>query len=110
MRTGANAFTDPAEIRGPLYATTGRLACRTSALHRARVSGRHAADVIADLATAAAIPAPAVIADIGCGRSPYVGGNDLICDGCVLLGACAVSLWSRVSRPLSVPAGRCPVR
>ena len=68
MRTGANPFTDPAEVQGPLYATVGRLASRTSALHRARVSGRHAADVIADLAAAAASPAPAVIADIGCGR------------------------------------------
>jgi ubiquinone/menaquinone biosynthesis C-methylase UbiE len=68
MRTGANPFTDPAEVQGPLYATAGRLASRTSALHRARVSGRHAADVIADLATDAANPAPDVIADIGCGR------------------------------------------
>jgi hypothetical protein len=55
MRTGANPFTDPAEIRGPLYATAGRLASRTSALHRAHVSGRHAADVIADLAADAVI-------------------------------------------------------
>ena len=68
MRTGANPFTDPAEVQGPLYAAAGRLASRTSALHRARVSGRHAADVIADLATDAANPAPDVIADIGCGR------------------------------------------
>jgi SAM-dependent methyltransferase len=68
MRTGANPFTDPDEVRGPLYTTAGRLASRTSALHRARVSGRHAADVIADLARDAARPEPAVIADIGCGR------------------------------------------
>jgi tRNA G46 methylase TrmB len=68
MRTGANPFTNPAEVRGPLYAAAGRLASRTSALHRARVSGRHAADVIADPAADAAIPAPVVIADIGCGR------------------------------------------
>lgn len=68
MRTAANPFTDPAEVQGPLYATAARLASRTSALHRARVSGRHAADVIADLAADAATPAPAVIADIGCGR------------------------------------------
>jgi hypothetical protein len=68
VRTGANPFTDPAEVQGPLYATAGRLARRTSALHRARVSGRHAADVIADLATDAANSAPDVIADIGCGR------------------------------------------
>jgi SAM-dependent methyltransferase len=68
MRTDANPFTDPAEVRGPLYATADRLASRTSALHGARVSGRHAADVIADLAADAASPASAVIADIGCGR------------------------------------------
>jgi SAM-dependent methyltransferase len=68
MRTGANPFTDPAEVQGPLYAAAARLASRTSALHRARVSGRHAADVIAGLAADAATPAPAVIADIGCGR------------------------------------------
>jgi ubiquinone/menaquinone biosynthesis C-methylase UbiE len=68
MRTGATPFTDPSEIRGPLYSTADRLASRTSALHRARVSGRHAADVIADLASDAARPEPTVIADIGCGR------------------------------------------
>lgn len=68
MRTGANPFTDPGEIRGPLYATADRLASRTSALHRARVGGRHVADVIADLAHDPAIPDPAVIADLGCGR------------------------------------------
>lgn len=68
MRTGANPFTDPAEVQGPLYAAAGRLASRTSALHRARVSGRHAANVIANFAADAANPTPAVIADIGCGR------------------------------------------
>ena len=68
MRTGANPFTDPAEVQGPLYATAGRLASRTSALHRARVGGRHAAVVIADL-TAESVPSGApIIADIGCGR------------------------------------------
>lgn len=45
MRTGANPFTDPAEVQGPLYAAADRLASRTSVLHRARVSGRHAANV-----------------------------------------------------------------
>jgi SAM-dependent methyltransferase len=68
MRTSANPFTDPSEVQGPLYATADRLSNRTSALHRARVSGRHAADVIADLAADGANPAPAFIADIGCGR------------------------------------------
>jgi ubiquinone/menaquinone biosynthesis C-methylase UbiE len=67
MRTGANPFTDPG-VRGPLYATADRLASRTSALHRARVSGRHAADVIADLSDDAASTEPALITDIGCGR------------------------------------------
>jgi ubiquinone/menaquinone biosynthesis C-methylase UbiE len=68
MRTDTNPFTDHAEVRGPLYATAGRLASRTSALHRARVSGRHAADAIAGLAVREASPEPGVIADIGCGR------------------------------------------
>src|SRR4051794_13496715 len=47
-----------------LYATADRLFRRTDALHRAKISGRHAADVIADLAP----PNASVIADIGCGR------------------------------------------
>jgi ubiquinone/menaquinone biosynthesis C-methylase UbiE len=47
-----------------LYATADRLTRRTNALHRAKISGRHAADVIADLAPSDA----SVIADIGCGR------------------------------------------
>ena len=59
MRTGANPFTDPSQVQGPLYASADRLARRTSALHRARVSGRHAAEVIADLAADAANPAAA---------------------------------------------------
>jgi SAM-dependent methyltransferase len=68
MRTPTNPFTDPGQVHGPLYATAGRLARRTSALHRARVSGRHAADVIAELATNAIGTTPAIVADIGCGR------------------------------------------
>jgi ubiquinone/menaquinone biosynthesis C-methylase UbiE len=68
VRTAANPFTDPDEVRGALYATPARLASRTSALHRARVAGRHAAEVIASLASDAARREPAVIADIGCGR------------------------------------------
>jgi len=67
MRSTASPFTDPAQVRGPLYATATRIASRTSALHRARVAGRHAAEVILELA-AEADPEPAVIADIGCGR------------------------------------------
>jgi SAM-dependent methyltransferase len=68
MRTPASPFTDPAQVRGPLYASAGRQARRTSALHRARISGRHAAEVIADLAAAAAATSAPVVADIGCGR------------------------------------------
>jgi ubiquinone/menaquinone biosynthesis C-methylase UbiE len=68
MRTAANPFTDPAQVSGPLYATAGRLARRTSALHRARVSGRHAGEVIADLARQATGTAPVTVADLGCGR------------------------------------------
>jgi len=63
-------FTDQALVRGPLYASADRLARRTSALHRARVAGRHAGEVIADLAGAALAPGGrrARVADIGCGR------------------------------------------
>lgn len=68
MRTAGSPFTDPGQVRGPLYATAGRLARRTSALHRARVSGRNAAEVIADLAAAAIGTERALVADIGCGR------------------------------------------
>lgn len=63
-------FTDPGQIRGSLYATADRLARRTAALHQAKIRGRHAGQVIADLA-AGAIPAsrlPATVLDIGCGR------------------------------------------
>jgi len=69
VTTTANPFTDPELVNGTLYASAGRLASRTTALHRARVSGRHAGLVIADLAEAALQPgAPALIADLGCGR------------------------------------------
>ena len=44
------------------------MARRTSALRRARISGRHAAEVIADLATETIVTSTPVIADIGCGR------------------------------------------
>ena len=57
----ANPFLDSVPS---LYATPGRLTCRTDALHRAKLSGRHAAEVIAELAPRHA----SVIADIGCGR------------------------------------------
>ncbi len=63
-------FTDQALVRGPLYASADRLARRTSALHRARVAGRHAGEVIADLAEVALAPGGrrASVVDIGCGR------------------------------------------
>ena len=68
MRNPASPFTDPGQVRGSLYASADRLARRTSALHRARISGRHAAEVIADLATETIVTSTPVIADIGCGR------------------------------------------
>lgn len=87
MKAPAYPFTDPAIVGGPLYASADRLARRTGALHRARVSGLHAGQVIADLAAdalTAAEPAqggrpglvpepgrggrPALVADLGCGR------------------------------------------
>jgi ubiquinone/menaquinone biosynthesis C-methylase UbiE len=63
----AAPFTDPALIRGNLYATSDRLEQRTSALHRAKTGGADAAATIAVLA-AASNPAPARVLDIGCGR------------------------------------------
>jgi trans-aconitate methyltransferase len=52
-----------------LYGRADRLATRTSALHRAKVSGRPVAEVIASLASACGQGhGPQVIADIGCGR------------------------------------------
>ena len=68
MRSPASPFTDPGQVRGSLYASADRLARRTSTLHRARVRGRHAAEVIADLAAEAVVTSAPVIADIGCGR------------------------------------------
>lgn len=70
MTTPDGPFTDQALVRGPLYASADRLAQRTGALHRARVAGRHAGEVIADLAEAALAPGGrrARLADIGCGR------------------------------------------
>jgi ubiquinone/menaquinone biosynthesis C-methylase UbiE len=70
MTAPGGPFTDQALVRGPLYASADRLARRTSALHRARVVGRHAGEVIADLAEAALAPGGrrTRVADIGCGR------------------------------------------
>jgi ubiquinone/menaquinone biosynthesis C-methylase UbiE len=68
MRSTTSPFTDPRQVSGPLYASADRIARRTSALHRARVSGRHAAEVIAELAVDAAMTPARVVADLGCGR------------------------------------------
>lgn len=68
MRSDANPFTDPGQIRGALYESPGRIARRTSALHRARVNGRHAGEVICDLAADALGTGTGLIADLGCGR------------------------------------------
>lgn len=61
-----SVFADPA-ITAPLYARPERLASRTSALARAKTSGRHAAGAVADL-IADYHPEPDVVVDIGCGR------------------------------------------
>jgi ubiquinone/menaquinone biosynthesis C-methylase UbiE len=68
MRNAPSPFTDPQQVRGPLYASASRITQRTNALHRARVSGRHAAEVIAGLASEAVGASPTVVADLGCGR------------------------------------------
>ncbi len=51
-----------------LYASADRIAQRTGALLRARVTGRHAGDVIADLAQQALGTNDVLVADLGCGR------------------------------------------
>lgn len=63
----ATPFTDPNLIAGPLYATAGRLAQRTTALHTAKISGGDATTTIVDLAAHSA-PQAEVVCDIGCGR------------------------------------------
>jgi ubiquinone/menaquinone biosynthesis C-methylase UbiE len=57
-------------VGGSLYASAERLTRRTTALHRARISGAHAGQVIADLAAEAVARhgGNAQVADIGCGR------------------------------------------
>ena len=51
-----------------LYASADRIAQRTGVLLRARVTGRHAGDVIADLAQQAVGTNDVLVADLGCGR------------------------------------------
>jgi SAM-dependent methyltransferase len=68
VRNEANPFTNPGQIRGALYASADRIARRTGALHRARVAGRHAGEVICALAGEAPGADTGLIADLGCGR------------------------------------------
>lgn len=68
VRSEANPFTSPGQVRGGLYASADRIARRTGALHRARVTGRHAGEVICDLAGEASGAGTGLIADLGCGR------------------------------------------
>lgn len=62
-----NPFTDPTLVAGALYAAPARLTQRTTAMHRAKVSGADATDTITALAAATGT-APDVIIDVGCGR------------------------------------------
>jgi SAM-dependent methyltransferase len=68
MKSGGNPFLDPSQIRGTLYQDARRLSRRSSALTRAKTSGRHVPDVITGIA-ARWLPgrAPRRIADVGCG-------------------------------------------
>jgi ubiquinone/menaquinone biosynthesis C-methylase UbiE len=67
LSTPRTPFLDPATIRDELYGSPERLAGRTAALHRAKVAGADATEMIAMLA-ASVTAAPSVTADIGCGR------------------------------------------
>ena len=84
MPVADNPFLDQRLVRDSLYADAGRVAQRSSALHRAKTHGRYTPDLIAELAAAqlAARPAKptrtvpgtaaeggaALVADVGCGR------------------------------------------
>lgn len=69
LKAAPNPFTDPDRVNGPLYADETRIARRTAALRRARVSGRHAGEVIAGLAAAfAPTTGSLTLVDLGCGR------------------------------------------
>jgi ubiquinone/menaquinone biosynthesis C-methylase UbiE len=67
MATPSSPFTDPALVRGQLYATPDRLDHRTNALRRAKISGPNAAATIAALA-ADTLPTAQRIIDVGCGQ------------------------------------------
>lgn len=62
----ATPFTDR-HMLAPLYATAGRLAQRTGALHAAKISGEDATATITEQA-AQVTPTNPVVCDIGCGR------------------------------------------
>jgi len=83
-------FVDANLVRGSLYATTQRLAQRTGALGRAKRTGRHAAQVIAELATANLPPGPCrIVVDVGCGRGTTTRtlARRLACAGLVAVDA-----------------------
>jgi len=65
MEAASAPFTDPSAL-AELYATAERLAQRTGALRAARIAGRPADEVIADLA--ARFAPVGIMADVGCGR------------------------------------------
>lgn len=77
MRSEANPFTSPGQVRGVLYASADRIARRTGVLHHARVTGGHAGEVICDLAVAAPERTP----------GPPTPGN------CAMLGRVSPSAW-----------------
>lgn len=60
-----NPFLEAAQIRDELYRNPQRIIQRTSALHRAKITGPHPATVIADIA---ATGPTGTVLDIGCGR------------------------------------------
>jgi SAM-dependent methyltransferase len=69
MAPAPNPFLDPDLVRGKLYDDPRRMTRRTSALHRAKITGDHAAHVAAELAADHLLAGhqPTVL-DIGCGR------------------------------------------
>lgn len=68
MNTSHNPFVAPS--LEPLYGNADRLAARTSALSRAKISGRPVADTIAQLAVVHLLAGDRIraVADVGCGR------------------------------------------
>ncbi len=94
-------FVDPALVRGSLYATAARLAQRTDALGRAKRTGRPAAQVIADLATAHLPSGPGrIVVDVGCGRGTTTRtlAQRLVCAGLVGVDASPAMLAAARAR------------